>query len=54
MPTYEYECKDCRHHFRKVLHIEEHDTYTPQCPKCKSKNVAHVLTPFYAQTSKKS
>ncbi len=54
MPTYDYVCKDCNHHFEKHVSLEEHQQRKVQCPKCGSKNLEHVPEPFYAVTSKKS
>ncbi len=58
MPTYEYRCQDCGHVFDRVEHVSEHTTLqtgqAPNCPKCGSKKVESVLTPFFAKTSRKS
>ena len=54
MPTYEYECQNCKKHFSRVLSIAEHDKKAVTCPKCKSRKVKQILSPFTAQTSKKS
>ncbi len=32
MPTYEYECRDCRHHFEQAQNMSD-DALT-KCPKC--------------------
>jgi putative FmdB family regulatory protein len=54
MPTYEYHCRDCKHVFDRVEPLAEHGGKAPHCPKCKSKNVEQVLTPFFAKTSHKA
>lgn len=54
MPIYEYACRKCDKKFSLVMTIGEHETKKPRCPKCKSLSVARRITPFYAQTSKKS
>ncbi len=54
MPTYEYRCRDCHHVFDRVEPLAQHGDRRPNCPKCKSKNVQQVLTPFFAKTSHKS
>jgi putative FmdB family regulatory protein len=54
MPIYEYQCKDCRDTFEKILTFAEHDREPIACPKCSSKNVEQELTTFCAVTSKKS
>jgi putative FmdB family regulatory protein len=54
MPTYEYRCRDCQHEFHRVEALSKHGPKAPNCPKCKSKNVQQVLSPFYAKTSHKA
>ena len=54
MPTYEYRCRDCEQVFDRVEPLAKHGDKTPHCPKCKSKNVEQVLTPFFAKTSHKA
>jgi putative FmdB family regulatory protein len=54
MPTYEYRCRDCHEVFDRVEALADHGSRRPPCPKCKSKNVEQVLTPFFAKTSHKS
>lgn len=54
MPTYEYRCRECEHVFDRIEPLAEHGESTPQCPKCKSKKVEQVLTPFFAKTSHKA
>jgi putative FmdB family regulatory protein len=54
MPTYEYRCRECHEVFDRVEPLAEHGGKHPQCPKCRSKNVEQILTPFFAKTSHKS
>ena len=54
MPTYEYRCRDCHHVFDRVEPLSEHGQKTPTCPKCRSRHVEQVLTPFFAKTSSKA
>jgi len=54
MPTYDYACEKCDHHFSLVETIHEHDRRRPKCPACKSTSVKRVFTPFYAKTVRKS
>ena len=54
MPTYEYRCRDCHRVFDRVEPLAQHGEKSPSCPKCKSKNVEQVLTPFFAKTSHKA
>ena len=54
MPTYEYRCDKCNKRFTVVKSISEHDRGRPSCPKCKSRKVRQVFSPFYAKTIKKS
>jgi putative FmdB family regulatory protein len=54
MPLYEYICNKCHKKFGEVLTIKEHDSKKIRCPKCKSEDLATVIEPFAAITSKKS
>ena len=54
MPTYEYQCKDCRILFEKTLTLAAHEREPITCPKCGSLNVEQGFTTFYPVTSKKS
>jgi putative FmdB family regulatory protein len=54
MPTYEYRCRDCHHVFDRIEPLAEHGRTHPECPKCKSRKVEQVFTPFFAKTSHKS
>ena len=54
MPTYEYRCRDCHHVFDRTEPLAEHGRTHPECPKCKSRKVEQVFTPFFAKTSHKS
>lgn len=54
MPTYEYECADCRKKFSLVMSISEHDKTKPLCPKCKGKKVRQCISAFTSKTSRKS
>ena len=54
MPTYEYRCEKCGKQFARIESISAHDRTKASCPKCKSRSVTRVFTPFYAKTVKKS
>ncbi|NVM20407.1 MAG: zinc ribbon domain-containing protein [Desulfobacterales bacterium] len=54
MPTYEYQCEECKDQFSLILSIAEHDEKAVTCPKCKSKEVKQIVSTFIAQTSRKS
>jgi putative FmdB family regulatory protein len=54
MPTYEYQCRDCRRIFDRVEPLAKHGQARPECPKCKSKRVDQVFTAFFAKTAHKS
>jgi putative FmdB family regulatory protein len=54
MPTYEYECLECRKKFSRIMSIAEHDKGKVACPKCKGQKVKQVLSPFITKTSRKS
>jgi putative FmdB family regulatory protein len=35
MPTYDYQCQSCEHHFELVMKMSEYDTkMKPPCPEC--------------------
>jgi putative FmdB family regulatory protein len=54
MPTYEYECKDCKKKFTLILSISEHDKTKASCPKCKGKKVQQSISAFMTKTGRKS
>ena len=54
MPVYEYHCDKCKGAVTISLSIREHDKGKVQCPKCGSKALRPLLSPFMSQTSKKS
>jgi putative FmdB family regulatory protein len=55
MADYEYECKECREQFEVHQSFAEHDCEPkPECPKCGSHDVEHLLEAVHVQTSKKS
>ena len=53
MPTYEYRCLDCENVFDRIEPLAEHGEHMPTCPKCNSRSVEQMLTPFFAKTSHK-
>jgi hypothetical protein len=36
------------------MSVADHDRRRPKCPKCGARQVTQLITPFYAQTAKKS
>jgi len=54
MPVYEYQCQDCQETFTVTLSIKEHEAGEAKCPKCGSKNLKSLLSPFFAKTDSKS
>ena len=54
MPTYEYECLDCKKRFSLISSISEHSKTKASCPKCKSKKVKRMISTFITKTSRKS
>ncbi len=42
MPLYEYECRDCGHHFEAFVTRGK----VPACPKCQSENLEKLLSVF--------
>lgn len=41
MPTYEYECAKCGHHFERFQQMSDQPVKT--CPECKSRRVQRLL-----------
>jgi len=54
MPTYDYECQDCKKKFTKILSISDHGKGHIICPKCKSPKVKQSISAFTTKTSRKS
>ena len=54
MPTYDYECLECRKNFSVTMMMKEHETARVKCPKCSSKKVTQKVTGFAVKTGKKS
>lgn len=54
MPSYDYECRDCKEHFSTILTLSEYNRGDAKCPKCGSANVQQQPSTFFAVTSKKS
>lgn len=55
MPAYEYWCRRCEQPFVETMHVAEHETTVPKCPKCeKADEVEKRLSTFSAVTSHKS
>lgn len=42
MPIYEFRCNDCAHEFEVLMH----GPTTPECPACRSRNLARQLSVF--------
>ena len=55
MPVYEYFCRKCEQAFLETMHVEEHETSVPPCPRCEKKEeVEKRMSAFSAVTSRKS
>ncbi len=54
MPTYEYQCQDCKRKFSVKQSIAEHGKAKVDCPKCKSRKVKQQISFFITKTSRKS
>jgi len=54
MPIYEYHCTKCDAQFTRQEGIEEHGRTRPACPKCRSRAVEQLPSPFFAKTVRKS
>lgn len=45
MPTYEFTCKDCQHHFEVFIAISKKNTIS--CPECNSKKLQEAFGVFF-------
>ncbi len=55
MPTYEYQCNDCKKSFTVYVTVAEHEKNPkPACEHCKSKKVIQQFSGVSVITSKKS
>jgi putative FmdB family regulatory protein len=54
MPIYDYRCTKCGKRFSRQEPIAEHGRRRPECPKCGSRAVEQVYSPFFAKTVRKS
>jgi putative FmdB family regulatory protein len=54
MPTYEFECENCKKRFTLTLSISDYEKKKRECPKCKSRKVKQRISSFQTVTSKKS
>jgi putative FmdB family regulatory protein len=54
MPIYEYRCTKCDAQFTRQEGIEDHGQTRPVCPKCRSRAVEQLPSPFFAKTVRKS
>lgn len=54
MPLYEYRCTACNEQFARTETVSEHGASRPRCPKCGSRSVEPVFSPFFAKTVRKS
>ena len=54
MPLYEYVCRKCQKKFSQKLTIKQHNEKRVACPKCTSRDLDHVIEPFFAKTSRKT
>jgi putative FmdB family regulatory protein len=54
MPTYEYECLNCKKKFTLIQSISDHEKAKASCPKCKSAKVKQSISAFTTKTSRKS
>ena len=43
MPTYQYQCQDCKRRFEVFLTYEEFDSQTVQCPHCESEDITRRI-----------
>lgn len=44
MPIYDFRCRDCGHRFTVLIQLSERDRVG--CPRCRSKDVRQIISPF--------
>ena len=54
MPTYEFECRKCRHRFNLVESITEHDKHREKCSRCAGTDIQSLISAANVKTSRKS
>ncbi|MCM8800308.1 MAG: zinc ribbon domain-containing protein [Candidatus Omnitrophica bacterium] len=54
MPTYEFECLNCKENFELKLSLDEYNAKKFTCPKCKSNQLKQKVSSFFAQTDSKT
>jgi putative FmdB family regulatory protein len=54
VPIYEFNCKECGHHFDLIESVSDHEQHKERCPKCNSKKLERVYSTVSVHTSKKS
>ncbi len=56
MPTYEFDCEKCGNKFTLIITMREYEKEKDRfrCPKCKSRKVKQILSPFVAKTTHKA
>lgn len=53
MPIYEYNCKDCGHHFDALRSMKDADQPI-KCKKCFNEHTIRTLSVFFAQAAGRS
>jgi len=53
LPVYEYQCKECGHHFDKLKPMSKMDE-KEECPKCSSNDIVRKLSVFAVGSGSKS
>ncbi len=54
MPTYVFQCMDCKRQFEIVMSVSKRGKAKLECPHCGGTRIHQLMTSFYAQTSRKS
>jgi putative FmdB family regulatory protein len=52
MPIYEFSCQDCNARFEQLILTQEGLPFVI-CPKCESRNVEKMMSPFSTSSSDK-
>jgi putative FmdB family regulatory protein len=54
MPTYDFQCLECKKKFTLTMTWTDFDKRKPKCPKCGKRKVEQVFGSQMVKTSKKS
>ncbi|MCP4896547.1 MAG: zinc ribbon domain-containing protein [bacterium] len=54
MPTYVFQCMNCKRQFEKVLSVSKRNKAKLECPHCASARIYQLMTSFYGRPARDS